>query len=126
MVGLARVFLTILAVSAVLLQDFFPPGPTWFKNHECCNRIKFVFTIIDFFLAVHGIEKSGKKHFSFKHASMILDKLFLVTFQVLAEIKSQHLPSPPYHKRESEDMEGGTANEDLTSSPGKSNIHIEW
>ena len=44
--GLAWRLLTLLAVGADLLQDFFPPGPTWFKIHEYCNIINCFFTTI--------------------------------------------------------------------------------
>ena len=57
-------------------------GTTWFKIHEYCNSLNFFFTITDFALAVHVLEESGRKHFSFKHASMVLYIFIIVVFQV--------------------------------------------
>ena len=75
---------------------------------------------------MHVLEKAGRKHVSFKHASMVLAIFILVVFQVLAEFNRPHLPPLPDTKREDEDMEGGTANEEPAPSPGKSKIHIAW
>ena len=51
----------------------------------------------EFALAVHVLEKPGRKHFSFKHASMGIDIFILVVFQVLAEFnRSYHPPNPWY------------------------------
>ena len=100
--GVAWGFLTLLAVVAALLQDFLPPGPNWFKIHEYCNRLNFFFTITDFALAVHVLEKSGRKHFSFNHASMVLAIFILVVFQDLVEFNRPHLTPPPDPKRQDE------------------------
>ena len=54
----------LFSVDDSLLQYFLPPGPTWFKIHEYCNIINFFFTITVFSLALHVIEKCGRKHFS--------------------------------------------------------------
>jgi len=124
--GLAWGFLTPLAVGAALLKDFLPPGPTWFKIHMYCNSLNFFFTITAFALAVHVLEKAGRKHFSFAHASMGLAIFILVIFQVLAAYNRPHLPPAPEPKREDDEMEGGTANEEPVPSPGKSKIRISW
>ena len=88
-------FLTLLAVGAALFQDFLPPGPTWINIHEYCKSFDFFFTITTFDLEVHVLEKYGRKHFSFKHGGMELDKFILVVFQVLAVFNRPHPPSPP-------------------------------
>ena len=124
--GLARRFFMLLTVGADLLQYFLPRGSTWFKIHEYCNSLNFFFTIIAFALAVHDLEKYGRKHFSFKHLSMFLAIFILVVLQVLVEFNRPHLPPPPDPKREDEDMEGGTANKDPSPSPEKSKICIAW
>ena len=93
--GLAWIFLTLLAVGADLLRDFLPPDTTWFKIHEYCNRLNFFFTITYFSLAVHVLDKSGRKQFSFKHESMVLDIFIIVFFQVLAGFNRPHIPPPP-------------------------------
>ena len=116
----------LLAVGAALLRYFLPPGPTWFKIHEYCNSLNFLFTITAFALEVYVLEKYGRKHFYFKHASMVLAIFIIVVFQVLAEFNRPHLPPLPDPKREDEDMEGGKSNEGPSPSPGKSNIHIAW
>ena len=61
--GLAWRFLTLLAVGAALLRYFLPPGITWFKVHECYNKLTCFFTITDFNLVVHVLEKAGRKFF---------------------------------------------------------------
>ena len=54
-----------------------------------------VLTIISFALAVHILEKFGRKHFSFKHAIMVLALFVLVVFQVFVALNRPHLPPPP-------------------------------
>ena len=61
--GLAWEFLTLLAVGAALLQNFLPPGTTWFKIHEYSHSLNFFFTITTFAFAVHVLEKDGRKYF---------------------------------------------------------------
>ena len=95
LVGLAWGFLALLAIGAALLKYFLPPGHTWSKIHEYCNSLNCFFTITAFALAVHVLEKSGRKHFCFNHASMYLAILILVVFQVLTEFNRPHLPPPP-------------------------------
>ena len=73
---------------------------------------------------MHVLEKAGRKHFSFKYASMVLAILILVVFQVLAEFNRPHLPPLPDTKHKDEEMEVGTANEESAPSPGKSKIRI--
>ena len=73
-----------------------------------------------------SLESSGRKHFSFKHASMGITIFILVVFQVLAAFNRPHPPPTPDTKRGDEDMEGVTSNEDPISSPGKSKICIAW
>ena len=85
----------LLAVGAALLRYFLPPGITWFKVHECYNKLTCFFTITDFNLVVHVLEKAGKKQFSFKHASMVLDIFILVVLLVSAAFNRPHLPPPP-------------------------------
>ena len=70
----------LLAIGADLLRYFLPPGPTWFNIHEYSNILNFFFSIAVFALAVHVLEKSGRKHFSFKHASMVLAIFILLVF----------------------------------------------
>ena len=90
--GLAWGFLTLLAVGADLLRYLLPPGPTWFKIHEYCDSLKIFFTVTSFALTVNDLEKSGGKHFAFKHVSMVLAIFILAVFQVLAEFNR---PYPP-------------------------------
>ena len=85
--GLVWGFLTLLNVGADLLQYFIPPGTTWFKMHEYHISLKFFFTLTAFALSAHMIDKSGRKHFSFKHASMGLAKFILVIFQFWGDLK---------------------------------------
>ena len=73
------------------LKYLLPPGPTWFNIHEYRNSLKIFFTITAFVLSVHFIDKSGRKHFSFKHVSMVLAIFILVVFQVLAEFNRLQL-----------------------------------
>ena len=75
---------------------------------------------------MHVLEKSGRRHFYFKHASMFLSILLFVVSQVLAEFNSPRLPPLPYPKCEDEEMEGLTASEEPAPSPGKSKICIAW
>ena len=88
-------FLTLLDVGAALLQDLLPPVTTWFKFYEYYNILNFFFTITKFTLAVHVLDKSGRKHCSFQHASMVLAILILVVFKVLGEFNRTHLPPLP-------------------------------
>ena len=76
---------------ADLLQYFLPPGIAWFKIHEYCNSLNFYFTMTAFALAVLVLDKSGSKHFSFKHDSIVL-YIHPCDFQVLATFKRPHLP----------------------------------
>ena len=85
--GLACGFLNILAVGAALLQDFLPPCPTWLKIHDYCKSLNILFSVKAFALAVHVLEKYGRKNFSFKHVSMVLAIFILVIFQVLESFK---------------------------------------
>ena len=91
--GLAWEFLALLAVGATLLQDFLPPGPTWFKIYELCNSLNCLFTIAAFSLSANAIEKYGRKNFYFKHASMGL--AIIVVFQILVEFNRPKPPPPP-------------------------------
>ena len=61
---------------------------------------------------MHVIEKDRRKHFYFKHASMVLYIFILVVFLVVALLNRPHLPPLPDPKREDEDMEGRTVNEE--------------
>ena len=85
-------FLTLLAVGTSLLQDFLPSGPTWFKIYYYCKIFNFFFTTTYFALEVHVLEKSERKFFYFKHASMVLAILTLVVLQGLAAFNSPPLP----------------------------------
>ena len=80
MAGLTWGFLTLLDVGTSSLQYFLPPGATCFKIHEYFKIINFLFSVTDFDLVVNVLEKSVKKQFSFKHASMVLAILILVVF----------------------------------------------
>ena len=73
---------------------------------------------------MHVLEKSGRKHVSFKHENMVLDIFILMVFQVLAEFNRPHLPPIPDTNSEDEEMEGGTANEEPALFPVNSKIHI--
>ena len=92
----------LLAVGAALLQYFLPTGPTWFNIREYYNSLNFLFTIPAFALAVHVVEKDGRKLISFKHAIMDLDIFIIVVFHVLATFNSPHLLIPPDPKCEDE------------------------
>ena len=98
--GMAWGFLTLLDIGAALLQDFLPPGPTWFNIYDYCNSLNYFFTITDFDLAGNFLEKYVRKNVSFKHASMVLAIFIIVVFQVLVEFNSPHLPPLPYTKHE--------------------------
>ena len=87
-------------------------APSWYqlsKIREYCNSLNYFFTIIAFALVVHLLEKYSRKHFSFKHTSMVQAIFILVVFQVLAAFNSPHLlpPPPPDTKRKYEETEGG-------------------
>ena len=61
---------------------------------------------------MHVLEKSVRKNFDLKHASMVLAIFIIVVFQVLVEFKRLQLPPPPGPKRDEEYKEGGTDNEE--------------
>ena len=124
--GLAWGFLMLLDVGVALLRDLLPPDPIWFKIHECCNILYCFFTIIYFAFTVHVLEKSGRKNFSFKHASMGLSIFILVVFQVLQAFNRPHITPPPDPKRKDEEMEGKTSNKEPLPSPGNPKIQISW
>ena len=97
-------FLMLLAVGDALLQYFLLPGTTWFKIHDYCNIINFFFTTTSFALAVHVLEKYGRKHVYFKRASMVLVIFIPVVFQVLEEFNRAQLSPLPDTNGEDEDM----------------------
>ena len=96
---LAWGFLMLLDVGYALLRYLILPGTTWFNIHYYCNRLNCFFAITSFALSVHVIEKYGRKHFYFKHASMVPSIFILVVFQVLAVFNTPHLSTPPDPKR---------------------------
>ena len=116
-------FLTLSAVGAALLQHFLPPGLIWFNIHEYCNSLNLFFAITSFALAVHVLEKSERKQFSFKHASMGLAIFILVVFQYFVAFNRPHLPPS---KRKEEETEGGIVNKEPSPLSGNSNIRIAW
>ena len=118
--------LLLLAVGAALLRDFLPPHTTCFKIHEYCNILNFFFTITAFALAVLVLEKSGRKRFSFKYASMGPAIFILSVFQVLAKFNIPPPPPPSQSQVEEEEMDGGTSNDEPAPKLGKSKIHISW
>ena len=75
---------------------------------------------------MHVLDKSGRKHFSFQHVSMVLDIFIIVLFQVLADFKRTHLPPLPDPNCEDEYTEVENSNKEPASSSGKSKIHIVW
>ena len=97
--GLALGFLMLLGVGSALFQYLLPPGTTWFKIHDYYNSLNCFFAITSCSLSLHVLEKSGRKHFSFKHASMVLYIFIPVVFQVLAVFNTPHLPPNPDAKR---------------------------
>ena len=98
-VGLTWGFLALLDVGAALLQYFPHPGLTWFNIHEYCSSLNYFFTITAFALAVHILDKDGRKHFSLKHTSMVLSIFIVVVFQVWMVFNT---PPPSDPKREDE------------------------
>ena len=91
--------------------------------HDYCNILNHLFTITDFDLAVHVLEKARRKHFSFKHVIMGLAIFILVVLNILAAFNRPNLLATLDTKHKDEYIELVTANEGPSQFPGKSKIY---